>query len=41
MSAVDPIRGVSGLRFARALTKPLDTAGLLDSIKDVLESPAA
>ncbi len=41
MSAVDPIRGVSSLRFARALTKPLDTVRLLDSIKDVLELPAS
>jgi len=41
MSAVDPIRGVGGLRFARALTKPIDTARLLDSIKDILEPKAS
>jgi len=37
ISAVDPIRRVTGLRFASALTKPIDTARLLDSIKSTLD----
>jgi CheY-like chemotaxis protein len=36
MSAVDRIRGLGAMRFARALTKPIDTAGLLASIRAIL-----
>jgi len=37
MSAVDRMRGTASLRFARMLPKPIDTAGLLDSIRSIFE----
>jgi CheY-like chemotaxis protein len=39
ISAAGPGRGAAGLRFARMFTKPIDTSGLLDSIREVLETP--
>src|SRR4051794_3381531 len=39
ISAAGPGRGAAGLRFAGSFLKPLDTARLLLSIHDVLETP--
>jgi CheY-like chemotaxis protein len=41
ISAAGPGRGAADLGFARTFTKPIDTAGLLVSIREVLETPKA
>lgn len=41
ISAVGPGRGAAELAFARTFSKPIDTTGLLLSIREVLDPPKA